>query len=169
MGKYNIYNENNENLCSMGFIIKKEVDVWEAGRGLVRTEPGLARRSLWSRARFYDCRFKQPQKMACLRVSWGGSSRARGPVQARQVHAHTIVPVLWADTHSLAAHLAQGWRDYTVREVGGNSYGACIMFIRKHTPQTLKCVLNLYGLFLSLFPKQYNCSHNVYIVLDVTG
>lgn len=38
--------ENNENLCSMGFIIKKEVDMSEVGIGLLSLEPGLAQRSL---------------------------------------------------------------------------------------------------------------------------
>jgi hypothetical protein len=33
--------ENNENLCSMGFIIKKEVDLSKVGRGLVTMGLGL--------------------------------------------------------------------------------------------------------------------------------
>lgn len=65
--------ENNKNLCSVGFIMKKEVDMSEVGRGLVRMEPGLTKKPV-KPSQALPLWIQTTQKIACLRVSWGDGS-----------------------------------------------------------------------------------------------
>lgn len=97
--------------------MKKEVDMSEVGRGLVRMEPGLTKKPvkpsqallLW---------IQTTQKIACLRVRWLSGECLLGEpgdlCKLDKSMCTPMIPVLWHRhqyrcTHSLAANPAQGW------------------------------------------------------------